>query len=154
MFSLAEGISLEDSKMILRWGSSRTEAWKIGKPSSRFQNDETRIQWEEKMLGGLSCGLLAYLPDDSGLNEVSIWLKPKEEFAKSIDSSLFHYCTFFDHIFQQLGAPIIKPRTGSFYAPILTWQHDGCFLQLVTGERHGDYTILEITRGKAPRYPH
>ncbi len=152
MLSFTDGIYLENAKETLRWGCTRKQAWRVGKPASRFPGDDTRIQWEETLLGGLSCGLLAYLPDETVLDEASVWLRAREGVYRG-DDSVFHYLTFFDHLVQQLGTPSsIRSGAGSFYAPILTWQRDGCALQLVTGERHGDFTILEITKGKTPRY--
>lgn len=152
MLSLADAIYLENAKQTLRWGCTRKQAWRVGRSASRFEGDDTRIQWEETLLGGLSSGLLAYLPDDTILDKVTVWLRQREGIYRG-DDEVFHYLTIFDHLVRHLGPPSsIQPSAGSFYAPILTWQHDGCSLQLVTGERHGDFTVLEITKEKNPRY--
>jgi hypothetical protein len=144
-FSLAEGIYLEDSKATLRWGAKRAEAWRIGQPTGRTPNDDTRLQWKEHLLGGLQFGLLAYLPDETSLDRVSLWLCLNPNSYRANDS-IFQYCVLFNHLVKELGTPSIQPRRSHLYAPILTWQHDGCLLQLITGERHGDFTTLEIMK--------
>jgi hypothetical protein len=150
--SLEKGVLLEDSQSLLCWGASRDTAWSIGNPSHHRQTDDpTRIKWEENILGGLPCGLLAYLPDSATLDRVSIWLRLPENTCPR--DARYQYCRLFDHLFVRLGQPhIISAGLGNFYAPILTWKHQNCVLQLYTGEHHGDFTSLEITHGKAPRF--
>jgi hypothetical protein len=74
---------------------------------------------------------------------------PENSYPKE---ALYQYCKFFDHLVGDYGTPYIKPAAGSLYAPILTWERWGCFLQLYTGERMGDFTVLEISHGKEPRF--
>ena len=145
MLSLKEGILLEDSLQILRWGSSRSEAWRTGKPTHyNLKDDDTRIKWEEPMLEGLPCGLLAWLPDSAQLDLVTLWLRyPENTYPRD---AFYQYCSFFDHFLRWIGVPKMQPREGSLYAPILTWQHDDCHLKLFTGERFGDFTTLEIRK--------
>jgi len=96
--------------------------------------------------------ILTYLPETTALKEISISLRLDDTTFKG-DEPLTQYSTIFDHLVREIGQPIITPRPLGFYAPILRWYHEDCVLQLVTGERHGDSTMLEITRGKLPRYP-
>ena len=154
MFKLSDGILLENSGKLLRWGSNREAAWKIGHPTRCFADDDTRIKWEENILGGLRCSLIGYLPDDTILNELSITIALLEPNYRSHDA-LMQYCTLFNHLVQQIGVPSVGaiPKASSMHAPILTWSFNDCILQLVTGERHGDWTDLEISKGKTPRYP-
>ena len=148
---LWDGILLEDSKTVLQWGSTREEAWKTAKPAHHnLPDDDTRIEWDERILGGLTCRLLAYLPDSQRLYSVMVWLLlPEDSYWKN--DALYCYCRFFDHLLARIGTP--KMRPGSGYAPILTWAHEGCMLQLYTGERHGNFTTLEICHGKRPSLP-
>jgi hypothetical protein len=152
MFALKDGLQFEDSFAILPWGCNRKEAWRAGKPYRCFPDDDTRIKWDETILNGLRCTILTYLPETTALKEISISLRLDDTTFKG-DEPLTQYSTIFDHLVREIGQPIITPRPLGFYAPILRWYHEDCVLQLVTGERHGDSTMLEITRGKLPRYP-
>jgi len=147
---MRDGILLEDSKTVLHWGATRDEAWRTAKPNHyNLKDDDTRIKWEEHMLGGLPCGLLAYLPDSTRLDHVTLWMRvPENTYPRE---ALYQYCRFFDHLFTRIGNPTIRAARG-FYAPLLTWEHQGCILQLYTGERHGDFTTLEISHGRPPRF--
>ncbi len=151
-FSLSDGILLEDSGALLPWGVTRDEAWKIANAShANLPDDYTRVKWEERMIGGVSCGLLAYFPDSSTLDHVTIWMRlPEKSYHKP---GLYPYCFLFDHLLSVIGPPTwMRSGAGGLYAPILTWDYDGCTMQLYTGERMGDFTSLEINRGKSPRF--
>src|SRR4051812_20694865 len=128
MISIADGIYLESSNELLRWGCTRAEAWHVGTPVRHLAGDDTRIRWHESLLDGLSCGLLAYLPDGALLDTVTVWLRPTEDAYRG-DDEIFHYLRLFKHLVQQLGAPSsVQVGATTLYAPVLTWQHDGCIL--------------------------
>jgi hypothetical protein len=147
---LGAGILFETSRQLLKWGCTRAEAWALsGATHYNLPDDDTRIQWNENVFG-LPCGILAYLPDDSRLDSVDVWLRLPENWHPR--DALYQYCRFFDRLFEDFGTPYIKPAVGNIYAPILTWERLGCFLQLYTGERMGDFTVLEISHGKEPRF--
>lgn len=138
--------------MLLPWGVTRAEAWKISNAShSNLPDDDTRIKWEERMLGGVPCGLLAYLPDSTTLDHVTISMRlPENSYHKP---GLYPYCFLFDHLLSVIGPPSwMRSGAGGLYAPILTWDFEGCTMQLYTGERMGDFTSLEINHGKSPRF--
>jgi hypothetical protein len=145
------GIHLEDANETLPWGCTRDQAWGVGRPQRRFEGDDTRIEWEEKILGGLPCRILAYLPGDATLDEVTVTFRPAAG-AYRWDDPVFHYLVLFDHLVRHFGTPSsVQPSAGSLYAPILTWERDECTFQLITGERHVDFAVLGITHGKRPR---
>jgi len=147
MISLNKGLFFENSLTVLPWGITRDAAWKIGSPTHyNLKDDFTRIKWEEPILGGLNCGILAYLPNDKKLSEIHIWriLDPK----KYPRDPWYAYMNIFDHLLSEIGAPEMTPSKGNLYAPILTWHLDDCTLSLITGERFGDFTSLTIKKLK------
>jgi hypothetical protein len=147
MITLADGIHLEESKQILRWGTSREQAWQIGKPS-QYGSEDTRLLWEEKIFHGLSCCLLTYLPGDKLLSHVSIWLRPKGGGRAGDDAlcAAYDYVEIFRRLSTYLGAPAIQSGPGAI-APLLQWKHDGCLISLGMSDRFGDYITFGIRKG-------
>jgi len=151
MITLESGLLFEDSKEMLSWGITRDKAWRVSKPSPyNLPEDKTRIKWEATILGGLDCGILAYLPNEDSLDHLTIWIRERKGYRGS--DALYHYLKFFDHLASQMGSPIATPSKGNLYGPILTWEYDSCSLQLYAGERHGDFCTLEINHGRKPRF--
>jgi hypothetical protein len=141
---LKDGIFFESSRELLKWGCTRAEAWQVKGASQYLPDGDTRIQWEDNLFG-LRCGILAYLPDNTILDHVYIWMRLPENTYPN--SALYQYCKFFDHLFRDYGTPHIQ-ASGGLYAPLLTWERHGCRIQLSTGERHGEYTTVEIRHNK------
>ena len=152
MIQLTEGIYLEDAKQTLKWGCSRDQAWLTGKPTRARSDDDLGLHWKATILAGQECIISAYLPGDARLEQVMIVAQGKPEVYLGA-CQLMHYCKFFEHLLGQIGAPQMRSGRGSFLAPILTWKHDSCLLELVTGFGMSDATILWITRGDNPRFP-
>ena len=142
---------LEESNQTLKWGINQEQAWRVSKPQHYLGKDDfSRIKWTEKILGGLRCGILAYLPENQSLERLHVWLIPPENTYPN--TFWFAYMKIFNHLLKEIGSPEMKPVRGNFYAPFLTWRHDGCSLQLYCGERHGEYTNLTINVGNKTEY--
>ena len=149
---MSVGIFLEDQRIYLPWGIACDNAWKIGNPKHYNDPlDKTRLTWSGKILNGLNCDLLAYLPNDARLDKVTAWLNRVENDnpAKPIDQ----YSFIKNHLSNELGNPSEIPTHGSaLVMPILTWLSGKCTLQLYTGDRFGEFTMLEINQGCKPTF--
>jgi hypothetical protein len=145
MFSLIDGIYLEDSGKLLRWGCSRKEALSIGHP---IDIDNPRVKWREKILDGQSCDLVVDLADDGVFDEARALLHGTMPYP---DGFLL-YRTLSDQFTKKIGRqPSTEPAGKYDEAPILIWQHDGCILKLTVwdaGQQGGPATDLLISKKK------
>lgn len=152
MISLSKGLVLEDSGAIVPWNCSQETAWSIGgsTPTNGKAEDRSRMAWTGKMLGGLDCFACSYIPDGETFRSISVTMILSKDCYPN--QPWYAYMKFFDHFFQCIGTPEIRASAGTLYAPILSWRHDGCCIQVYTGERFGDFTTCEVTLGSSGRF--
>lgn len=143
LIGLSDGIYLETSKARLHWGISREQAWQVGNPRKYQSEDDTRILWEEKILGGLSCNLLVHLPDNAVLDRINIWFNPPGGGLQGSDALLaaYDYVTAFTKLVEYFGPP------KKILPPLLVWKHDGCIIRLGISNRFEDCMRLAISKG-------
>lgn len=146
--TLADGVYLETSKERLRWGISREQAWRIGNPRRYVPEDDTRILWEDKILGGLPCRLWAYLPDNAILDRIDIRLAPSGVGLEGSDAlrAADDYLLLFNRFTEYFGPPKISAAR-SLPAPGLEWKHDGCLIGIGITDRFETSAHCSITKG-------
>jgi hypothetical protein len=140
MFSLVDGIYLEDSMALLRWGSSRRELLTVGRPSDK----DNPIRWHEKILDGQPCELIVNLADDAVFGEA------RARFYRTTSDmgGLFLYHSLTKHFTEKIGKRPFAGFTEKYgEAPTLSWEYDGCILKLTVwdaGQQCGPDTDLLI----------
>ena len=145
MFSLVDGIYLEDSMALLRWGSSRKQVLSVGQP---FDKDNP-IKWDEKILDGQPCELIVDLADDAVFGEARARFHQRHITAPD-PGGLFLYHALSKHFTEKIGRRPFSGFTEKYgEAPTLTWEHDGCILKLTVwdaGQQGGPATDLLIAK--------
>jgi hypothetical protein len=146
MFSLIDGIYLEDSQALLRWGCSRKEALTIGHPTDV---DNPRIKWNEKILDGQPCDLVVDLGDDAVFAEARALFHLSHITTPNPDN-LFLYHTLSNYFAKKIGQRPFAGFTEEYgIAPILSWEHEECVLKLSVcdgGWQSGPITHLQISK--------
>ena len=150
--NLNVGLFLDDHNVYLPWGINCDDAWKIGNPKYLNRpNDKTRIVWTSSVLNGLNCGILAYLPDNSKLDQVTLWFEGIDN--SHVLRALEQYDIFGSHLESMLGKPQeINTEGTALKMTIKTWPIGNCILQLYTGETMDEFTLLEISKDKLPKF--
>src|SRR4051812_11299233 len=105
--TIEEGLPFDDVGHVLKWGINREQAWKIGSPEHyRVPDDFDRILWNQTVLAGLPCGILAYLPNDSTLDHLTLWYNDFKNNRKR--DPLSSYAFMFNHLSYYIGVPKIN----------------------------------------------
>jgi hypothetical protein len=146
MFSLIDGIYLEDSGALLRWGCSRKEALSVGQPTDI---DNRCIAWDEKILDGQRCYLIVNLAEDALFDQVRARFHRNEALTPDHDG-LSLYRSLSIYFTKKIGVRPFAGFTEKYgEAPTLAWEHDRCILKLTVwdaGQQGGPATDLLISK--------
>ena len=150
--NLSNVIFLDSYNVYLPWGINCEDAWKIGIPNFlNFPDDKTRIVWTSSVFSRLNCEILAYLPNNSKLDQVTLWPKVIDNSLKL--RALEQYNLFGSHLEALFGKPQeISTEGTALKMTIKTWSIGKCTLQLYTGETMDEFTLLDIIKDKTPRF--
>ena len=137
--SLAEGLYLENSKVLIPWFKNLNEIAGLGGEKIQKHEKFTQLFWpDEKVFGGLSVSVQAY-NNKNGIFHLTY--KPENEF-KSAEVEL---SAIFEILKDRFGNPNVQGVEEEH--PFYRWQAEKICINLTIAERFMYYVSLSVSNG-------